>query len=156
MAFLPIAFLPLVRGGWETDVARGISSVELELVSPPAPKEGEEFSVPIHPVSPPAESMLDEGVTVDWKDLALKNQPPHYPMTARIQGWQGTVFVRARVLESGRAGEVKVQQSSGFELLDRAAVESVQKWMFRPVGRGGRHEAAWVEIPIVFRLKSKE
>jgi protein TonB len=46
-----------------------------------------------------------------------------------------------------------VQQSSGYERLDRTAVETVLRWRYVPGKRAGVPEAMWFNIPINFVLE---
>jgi protein TonB len=57
------------------------------------------------------------------------------------------------VREDGRCGEVEVRQSSGYDLLDASALQTVKNWRFVPASRGGVAVDSWVEVPIVFRLR---
>jgi protein TonB len=81
----------------------------------------------------------------------IRNPAPPYPAVARAQGQEGTVILRAEFLPKGRGGQLQVQRSSGFSVLDDAALQSVARWQFKPAHRGGP-VAVWVEIPITFRL----
>ncbi|WP_428532513.1 energy transducer TonB [Rhodopila sp.] len=71
-------------------------------------------------------------------DNRFRNRPPIYPPEAEISGEHGAVLVVIHVSESGIASGVDVAQSSGVEVLDRAAVDAVRKWRFRPALRQGR------------------
>jgi TonB family protein len=82
----------------------------------------------------------------------LRNPPPIYPKLARERGYQGTVLLEVQVLPSGRCGQIAVQQSSGFSILDDAAVEAVKRWQFKPATQGCTPVTVWVEIPIRFQL----
>jgi periplasmic protein TonB len=77
---------------------------------------------------------------------------PRYPDSARRQGIEGTVVVKAYVTEQGRVIEVQVEQSAGHPDLDRAAVEAVGRWRFEPAQRGRQPVAMWVSIPVKFVL----
>ncbi|MGH7823678.1 MAG: TonB family protein, partial [Candidatus Binatia bacterium] len=48
---------------------------------------------------------------------------PRYPESARRAGAQGVTLLRVRVLESGRVGEVLIEQSAGFRALDLSAMQ---------------------------------
>ena len=50
-----------------------------------------------------------------------------YPTMARRMGWAGTVKVEFVVLEDGCVKDISVLGSSGFELLDKNAVETIKK-----------------------------
>ncbi len=149
-----ILLLRLGFPGWfstpvETDVRRGISSVELELNT----SEDGEGKRARSPSMLPVQPMLDDGVQVRWKLGTLQNPPPRYPWVARIQGWEGTVLVRAMVTPTGEAASVQVRKSSGYTTLDQAASAAVSRWRFVPAQRKGRTVASSVEVPITFRLE---
>ncbi|HXG28294.1 MAG TPA: TonB family protein [Nevskiales bacterium] len=80
-------------------------------------------------------------------------QPPAYPRQSRLRGESGTVLVRARVEADGSLSEVQLLVSSGYRLLDRAALAAVRQWEIEPWRQGERRLAAWVELPVVFRLE---
>jgi protein TonB len=83
----------------------------------------------------------------------LKNPRPAYPGRAKREGWEGTTLLRVQVQPSGKPGAIKVQKSSGREILDEAASEAVKKWTFAPATQGGKPVGGWVTVPIVFRLQ---
>lgn len=86
-----------------------------------------------------------------YPDYAF-NPPPPYPMLARKRGYQGKVLLRVYVLKSGLAGKVEIVRSSGFALLDKVALRSVQGWKFIPGRRGKKNVPMWITVPIDFRL----
>jgi protein TonB len=63
----------------------------------------------------------------------LKNNPPPYPLLARMRGWEGDCVVRAVVSEKGIVVEAEVVTSSGHDILDSAAVGAIRKWVFTPL-----------------------
>jgi len=54
---------------------------------------------------------------------------------------------------SGAAGKVDLASSSGYERLDKSAMNTVRHWKFVPARQGSDAVAAWVTVPIVFSLK---
>ena len=78
--------------------------------------------------------------------------PPAYPSRAVDLGWTGTVIMRALVSVSGETRQILVHRSSGFSVLDAAALAAVRGWAFEPAAIGGRRVEAWVEVPVNFRL----
>jgi protein TonB len=82
----------------------------------------------------------------------LKNPAPTYPEAARRAGQEGLALLSVSVSRDGVPEEVEIRKSSGFYLLDEAAVRAVRKWKFQPAGVGGIPIASRVEIPIRFRL----
>jgi len=82
----------------------------------------------------------------------LDNPPPVYPPLARRMGEEGRVLLRVYVTPQGRAGEVKILTSSGSAMFDDAAQVAVKAWRFVPARQGDNAVAAWVQVPIVFKL----
>jgi protein TonB len=80
------------------------------------------------------------------------NPLPHYPRLARQNRWEGTVRLRARVSASGTVEDVALERSSGHEVLDRSALDGVQRWRFIPATRGGLPVTCEVSIPVAFKL----
>ncbi|MCC7047973.1 MAG: TonB family protein [Alphaproteobacteria bacterium] len=79
--------------------------------------------------------------------------PPVYPPRSVLLGEQGQVIVRAAIDPRGTPEEVTVWTSSGHPLLDKAAVDAVKRWRFVPARRGGATVAAWVQVPVNFKLR---
>jgi protein TonB len=73
-------------------------------------------------------------------------------MIARRKGYEGTVRLRVYVLENGDAGAVELEKSSNYEILDRSAIEAINRWVFIPGKRNGVPVASWVTVPVKFRL----
>ncbi|GGJ26735.1 energy transducer TonB [Neoroseomonas lacus] len=78
--------------------------------------------------------------------------PPQYPARALDLGMTGTVTVRALVSPDGDTQETRLWRSSGYPLLDAAAIAAVRRWAFEPARHGDRAVPAWVEVPVHFRL----
>ncbi|RKQ61943.1 outer membrane transport energization protein TonB [Vogesella indigofera] len=66
----------------------------------------------------------------------LGNPRPVYPPLSIELGEAGAVGLRVAVSADGRAQEVSIARSSGFPRLDRAALQAVRNWRFRPATRG--------------------
>jgi len=76
-----------------------------------------------------------------------------YPPASRRAGEEGTVQLQVFVLDSGRAGEVKVARSSGFPKLDEAAIAEVKRnWRFVPGKEDGKPVSMWHTFAVTFRL----
>ncbi len=114
----------------------------------PAPS-GAGASLPAAPAIP-----VDDGpLLIANPRFRLPPSPPAYPARARDLGQEGEVVVRARLDLSGAPEEVVVHRSSGFDLLDRAALAAVRRWAFEPGRRGGQAVPAWVQVPVRFALR---
>ena len=77
-----------------------------------------------------------------------------YPSTARLNGWEGKVVLRAVIRADGHLSEVKVHRSSGHESLDNAAMETIRLacplHLQQPISAS---ELA-IYVPIVYSLAS--
>jgi protein TonB len=82
-----------------------------------------------------------------------RNPAPIYPRAARERRIEGVVRLLVDVNETGAPTAVKVKESSGYTMLDRAAEDAVHRWRFRPARRLGRNVSSQVEIPIRFKLE---
>ncbi|GAB3356110.1 energy transducer TonB [Lysobacter tyrosinilyticus] len=76
---------------------------------------------------------------------------PQYPAQALRNGDQGTVLVSAEIGVDGVPTSVGVARTSGSRALDRAAVDAVKRWRFRPAMAEGRPTVGHVQVPINFQ-----
>lgn len=81
------------------------------------------------------------------------NPRPRYPLSARRRGLEGRVVLRVFVEADGRVRSVDIVTSSTHPVLDTAAVEAIAGWRFDPARRSGVAVAAWIDIPVAFRLR---
>ncbi|GMV61854.1 MAG: hypothetical protein AMXMBFR74_10230 [Parvibaculum sp.] len=79
-------------------------------------------------------------------------RPPRYPDRARSLNQEGIVKVRIKLDRRGDPMDVAVLASSGYALLDHAALMAARKWRFEPEIRNGRPVIAFVEMPVEFVL----
>ena len=87
------------------------------------------------------------------RPLYKQNTSPPYPPKARRMGYEGIVMLKVLINESGRVNNLEVLKSSGYDILDRAALSTVKEWRFEPGTEGGIKKKMWVKIPIRFQLK---
>lgn len=87
--------------------------------------------------------------------LYRENPPPGYPAMAREQGYEGVVLVKAEVLTNGRVGQTVIRKSSGYAILDEAAVNAVKTWKFEPARKSGTPYKTWAELPIKFVISDR-
>jgi TonB family protein len=73
------------------------------------------------------------GVGGDARASCAYCPEPHYPLIARARGWQGTVEVLLSVLADGSVKAATLWRSSGYSVLDRAAVAAAQHSRFTPL-----------------------
>jgi len=92
-------------------------------------------------------------VQLPSSDADYLNTPkPAYPAMSRRLGEQGRVIVHTLIGEDGVPQKAEVQRSSGFERLDRAAVDTAMRWRYVPGKRAGVAEAMWFNLPMNFVL----
>jgi protein TonB len=85
--------------------------------------------------------------------LYRKNPLPEYPLIGRKRGYQGTVILEVLVNREGRVTDLRLFASSGYSVLDQAALASVKTWIFDPGMRGGEKVDMWVKVPLRFHLE---
>lgn len=86
-------------------------------------------------------------------DQNRSDMMPSYPPTSKRLGEQGRVLLLVHVMRNGKAAEVKLTHSSGFERLDQAAIAHVQRaWRFVPARSGSETVDSWGEFAVTFRL----
>lgn len=83
----------------------------------------------------------------------LNNPPPAYPRISKRMGEQGTVIVRVFIGLQGTAEQAEIRTSSGYDRLDKAALDTVQRWRYVPGKRHGTPEAMWFNVPVRFVLE---
>jgi periplasmic protein TonB len=106
-------------------------------------------------VSDKGEAKAAPALELPSSDAAYLNNPnPPYPPMSQKLGEEGTVILRVFVQPDGRPGEVSIYKSSGFDRLDRSALETVKKhYRFVPGKRGGVPEGMWFNVPVKFQFK---
>ena len=75
---------------------------------------------------------------------------PKYPRVSRRRGERGKVLVRVSINRDGYSEKVEVEQSSGFDRLDQAAMDSAKKCRFIPAKRNGKPVKTLATIPYTF------
>ncbi|KXF83205.1 energy transducer TonB [Enterovibrio coralii] len=91
-------------------------------------------------------------VLVDRPTFKVRPSQPKYPRIAKRKGMQGTVLIEVWLDEQGNQTKQAIVQSSGFEVLDDAAMSAVQKWRFNGHEENGVPLAHRVKIPVRFNL----
>ena len=82
-----------------------------------------------------------------------KQTPPRYPRRAIELGQQGIVTLHAKIMPNGEPDKLKIAESSGHRLLDKAALSAVKKWEFEPTLRNGNAITSWVSVPVRFVIQ---
>jgi len=76
-----------------------------------------------------------------------------YPLAARKSMTEGRVGIRMTVMEDGRLETVEIIESSGYAILDKAALESVRRSApFPPLPREAERKRVQMSIYLVFKM----
>ncbi len=127
--------------------------------APPAPR-------PKAAAAPPRQSLPMEFGSLGGPSVAVRNdrnksvnvttQPdkgnlaPAYPPAAARRHQMGTVGLWLYVAADGFVDRVKVIKSSGYPLLDQAAVARLRTWHFTPATQGGAPVSSIYKIAVTF------
>ncbi len=116
------------------------------------------FSRPLPGVSSGQARLLrdsaPEAGSVRSKVRSGNNPRPDYPRAAREAGWEGTVVLQVLVLPDGTAGNVTLHKTSGYSILDEAALNAVKDWRFIPAMDGNFAVKSMVRMPVRFDLRA--
>jgi TonB family protein len=82
----------------------------------------------------------------------LNNPIPNYPINARSRGIEGKVLLQVLVSKTGEPLKIIIYASSGSNILDESAFETVSNWRFVPAIKGDQAIEAVVIVPIEFKL----
>jgi TonB family protein len=81
------------------------------------------------------------------------NPPPSYPIIARRKKLQGVVLLKVVVSSQGSSQSISIAKTSGYEVLDDAALQAVKTWNFQPARIGGVAVESVIEVPVRFQLR---
>jgi len=84
-----------------------------------------------------------------WRRVA---ELKRYPSSARLNGQEGKVILKAVIRSDGQLAEVSVQQSSGHTILDAAAIEAVKLACPLYMKHAISKPEIVVSLPIVYSL----
>lgn len=75
-----------------------------------------------------------------------------YPAIARRKGWQGTVRLELHIEADGTVSHLELDQTSGYPVLDRAALDCLQTARIPDAERWLQGESTDIVIPVEYRL----
>ena len=85
--------------------------------------------------------------------LPIQGSRPVYPYQARIRGIEGDVVLKIHIDNGGVPSRIEMIHSSGYNILDQAAIKGVEKWRFDPASKNGVNIPFWIEKRFSFRLR---
>ncbi|MCB9096006.1 MAG: energy transducer TonB [Halobacteriovoraceae bacterium] len=80
---------------------------------------------------------------------------PQYPNLSVRREEEGIVTVLVTITSQGKVEKVQVTQSSGFENLDRAAIEAVTRATFKPASQNNIPVASLTELSFQFKIEDR-
>jgi protein TonB len=118
-----------------------------------APTPGPAAPPHAEPASPsrPATRPLD-GALLSAKPRYRVNPAPEYPIASRRRREEGVVMVKVTVEANGAPSAISLAASSGYPLLDAAALDAVRRWTFDPARAAGVPVPSLVNVPVRFSL----
>ena len=76
-----------------------------------------------------------------------------YPAHARRRGWEGSVMIGFSVDKQGFLRDIHLTRTSGYTLLDNAALTAIKKVSYIPVDQWGDiFQPVALQLPVVYRL----
>lgn len=130
----------------------GVLEAPLAPAAPSAPTQATHTaSRAAAPASGPAAPVRLEQPSAN-ADYLHNPKPPYPPLSKRL-GEQGKVVVRVLIGVDGIPQQAELKQPSGYDRLDRAALDTVMRWRYVPGKRAGVPEAMWFNVPISFVLE---
>ncbi|MBI3557322.1 MAG: energy transducer TonB [Deltaproteobacteria bacterium] len=88
---------------------------------------------------------------IQW--VRAHNEAPNYPRLAKTRSEQGRSVIRVVVSDRGVLEQAVLEKSSGYPVLDGAALENVRSWRFPPFKSGASRLV--VKIPFKFSLEER-
>jgi len=88
-------------------------------------------------------------------EVRIRSNPkPDYPEEAKRAHEEGVAIVSIEINGEGIPESVTLSKSSGFPILDQAALAGVRRWRFYPAVVGGLPISVHKEVPVRFRIAS--
>jgi len=75
-----------------------------------------------------------------------------YPAIARRKGWQGVVRLELHIEPDGRISDLQIDQTSGYAVLDKAALQSLQLANIPEAAQWLNGETVDIVVPVEYRL----
>lgn len=136
---------------------RPVAAAPAAITAPSTEERRSEAATPAASAAPAAKATdaAEPPVTPPlYRGGYLDNPKPRYPALSLELNETGTVRVRVQVSAEGRPLDVSLAQSSGYQRLDRAALEAVRQWRFVPARRGQEAIPFNFIVPVDFSIKS--
>jgi periplasmic protein TonB len=137
-----------------------IARPEPQIEREPAPRVEPQVTAKAEAPAPlvrQSAAALDTGALKAYGETLARalDKRKNYPRLARMRSWQGTTQLRLRIGPDGKLQDVSVGRSSGFELLDAAAIRMVHESVPLPDVPDVLRGREWtLTVPVVFKLEA--
>jgi len=81
-----------------------------------------------------------------------KNCKVDYPKASLMNEEQGTTSMSFLISADGSVSESKLEKSSGFKGLDKAAIKSLSACKFKPGSKDGAAAQTWTKVDYAWKL----
>jgi protein TonB len=81
-----------------------------------------------------------------------KNCKAEYPKASLMNEEQGTVSMSFLINADGSVAESKLDKTSGFKNLDKAAIKSISACKFKPGTKDGAPAQTWTKVDYAWKL----
>lgn len=134
-----------------TPVASSAHAEPAPAISPAANSAPQERPMQTARVAPNGDVKADHRWLADslWRRVA---ELKRYPSSARLNGQEGKVILKAVIRADGQLAEVTIQKSSGHQILDVAAIEAVKLAFPLHMKHAISKPEIVVSLPIVYSL----
>ncbi|WP_338844506.1 energy transducer TonB [Massilia sp. W12] len=86
-------------------------------------------------------------------DAKAPCEKPAYPRASLMNEEKGTVLMGFLIAADGRVVESKIEKSSGFKGLDKAAISALSQCKFKPASKDGKPEQGWAKVEYTWKLE---
>ena len=119
------------------------------------------FRLPKQQTTPPASGDADsskvlEFYMVEVKPKVLHAVKPVHPEEAIRDSLEGKVFLKFIVNVDGSVSDVKVLRTTGSKVFQKAAIDAISQFRFKPAEHNGKPVAVWMTQPVTFRLPKQQ
>ena len=93
------------------------------------------------------------GADMDSPPSPSSKTQPIYPASLLKNGVGGKVLISCTIDATGKVVGTSIKSSSGHPDLDKAAINAVNRWKFKPGTKGGKKVKSVVVVPFNFEVK---
>jgi protein TonB len=119
----------------------------VEDLPPPPEESGADLS------SAPTFTPFTVAPEIQNRSEVIRAMEREYPPLLRDAGIGGTVRVYFFIDETGRVQDFRIDQSSGHQALDQAALNVAEVYQFSPALNRDQRVPVWVSFPITFQVR---